>query len=89
MATKINVTVTPYDGDEFPEAASYPEYVATRLAAIYPGSDVSVEVGSRTKAHVYQDDMPDSSDMEAEVARLARVELWDDFCGDGYRAYTA
>lgn len=82
-APRIAVTTTPYEGEQFPEAPHYPEYVAGRLAEMFPGHQVDVSEGPRSAALVY------GSDVDAdEVKTLVEVDLWDDFCADGYRAYS-
>jgi len=81
---RINATVTRYEAaPEFPEAAYYAEFCAERLGALYPGYEISVEYGTQTRAFVYGGD----ADAD-EVSTMLRVELWDEFCDVGYKAYT-
>lgn len=85
---KINIETTAYDGDApFPEAASYPEFVAQQLVERY-GEPVECSVGSRTQAFLYGFG-EDESALADEIADLVKVGLWDDFCTDGYKAFSA
>lgn len=85
-AVRINVTTTPYDGDQdFPEAAHFDEYVAEQLAERFPGAEISVEFGSRSRVTVYGDDSIDEDD----VANLVAYDLWDEFCNHGYKEFSA
>jgi hypothetical protein len=81
---RINATVTQYDGDAaFPEAAHYDEFCAERLAEQYPGYSVDVSFGLQTRAVVYDGD----ADQE-DITSALKVDLWDAFCADGYKAYS-
>jgi hypothetical protein len=85
MTTKqIHVTVTPYEGTDFPEAVHYPEYVADQLSERY-GARVEYSEGLRTAVHVYG--FEDESETEREVRELLEVTLWEDFCADGYKGF--
>ena len=86
----INVTVTRYEGDvAFPEADHYDEYVAEQLAERY-GAPVEVSFGLRTNVSLYGFVGEDQreSDVEHEISTLVKVDLWDDFCSHGYKAFT-
>lgn len=90
MAKRINVTTTAYEGDvAFPEADSYPEFVAERLADLY-GAEVDCSVGRQTRAFLYGFDQADVNEDELtrEIVSLVKVDLWDEFCAEGYKAYT-
>jgi hypothetical protein len=92
---RINVELTPYEGDQpFPEAASYSEFVAERLEERYD-AEVCTYVDSRTRVHLYgfTADLSEAGqrvvvDLEHEIKCLVENELWDEFCSGGYRAYT-
>jgi hypothetical protein len=93
MTTKttkhINLTVTRYDGDvEFPEAEHYDEFCADEVAKLYPAFKVECEFGAKTAAHVYGTDL-DGRDLEREITSMLKVDLWDQFCTDGYKQFTA
>jgi hypothetical protein len=83
---QIYVTVTPYEGDNFPEADHYPEYVAERLADLY-STTVVWTVGSRTLVSVYKNGRREFSDLDDEIEDLVKVGLWNDFCSHGYKEY--
>jgi hypothetical protein len=86
---RINLTVTQYDGDQpFPEAEHYDEFCLEQIAALYPGFAVECGFGPRTEAHVYGADL-DGRDLEHEISSMLKVDLWDQFCTDGYKAYAA
>lgn len=87
-ARRINVTTTAYEGDEFPEAEHYPEFVADRLSADY-NAEVDCSVGSRTAAHLYGFEDQGNTDLEDEIRQRVQVDLWDEFCSTGYKAYSA
>lgn len=81
---RISATVTRYDGDEaFPEAESFTEFCAAQLAEMFPGYEVEVEFGGKTAAFVYGG----SADQD-EITSLLKVDLWESFCGEGYKAYS-
>ena len=83
---RINVTVTRYEGDvAFPEADHYDEYVAEQLAERY-GAPVEVSFGLRTNVSLYG--FEGQRDVEHEISTLVKVDLWDDFCSHGYKAFT-
>lgn len=85
---RITVTTTAYDGDApFPEAEHYPDYVAACLAEAYPGAEIDVSEGQRTGVSV-DGSADESADLQHEIATLVKVDLWDAFCTDGYKAYT-
>lgn len=87
---RINVTLSVYEGDDFPEAAGFPEYVAERIAAGWPGSEVEIsEVpdGQETRVFVYGGP-GDADDVAAEITDMAKVDWWNDFCDDGYKVRT-
>ena len=75
--TKIHATVTPYEGDDFPEADRYVDYVAAHLADRYPSAEIDVSEGSKNRLFV--DGEPDD-----EGAREFGASLWDAFCEGGY-----
>jgi len=90
MAIKrINVTTTAYQGDApFPEAEHYPEFVAEKLAERY-GAEVDCTGGGlQTQVNVYGFGEFEAV-VEHEVSSLVKVELWDEFCANGYKAYSA
>lgn len=84
--TKINATSSAYDGADFPEAARYPEYVADRLRADYPGAEVEVSEGPDTRVFVYgANGRPsDDHDLAREIVTAVGVTYWDDFCSHDY-----
>ena len=82
MATKrtSHVTVTPYDGDDFPEAASFDEYAGEWLHEHYRADgpcEVKATFGSRNA--IYVDGIPedDASDLLGAC--------WESFVGGGYQ----
>lgn len=82
---RINVTTTAYQGDApFPEAAHYSDYVAEQLTERY-GAEVDCSVGLSTQVFLYGFDEADR-DLEYEIASLVKVDLWDDFCAEGYKS---
>jgi hypothetical protein len=87
---RINVTTTAYEGDvAFPEADSYPEFVAEELTRCL-GVQVDCSVGGfTTKVSVYGYGEEDTSDLENDVTEMVQQTLWEDFCRDGYKAYSA
>jgi hypothetical protein len=87
MTKKINVTTTPYEGEDFPEAVHYPSYVADQLADRY-GVDVDVSVGPQTRVYAYGYEPQGNTDLEDEIKHLVQVSLWEDFCAEGHKAYT-
>lgn len=85
---RINIVVTQYEGDEFPEAAHYNEYVAEMVAAAYPGFAVDVSYGLRTAAYVYGVSDETAAEMGDWIVSAAKVEHWEQFCSDGYLQYS-
>lgn len=85
--TKIDVTYAAYDAADFPEASHYSEFVASRLTDLYPGAIVEVEErGHRTRVLV--DGVPDSA-LSEEIRGLVANELWEEFCAEGHKAFSA
>jgi hypothetical protein len=83
---RISVTVTPYEGNDFPEATHYPDFVAEALAEHYPNHKIEVLEGSKNRAFIYG---RSAHDTEADdIAELAQYGLWDEFCTEGYKAYS-
>lgn len=78
----INVTHAAYEGDDFPEAAYYSQYVASALAEQFPGAAVEVSEGLETQ--VFVDGAPDEG-----IRQQVSVDLWEAFCADGYRQFSA
>jgi hypothetical protein len=89
-ARKINIETTAYEGDvAFPEAEHYPAFVAAQLAEQFPGVEIDVSVGLKTKAFAYgADGLPDDSVDVDGIESQVRVDLWDAFCSDGYKDYS-
>ena len=92
MTTKhINVVTPSNEGDDFPEAEHYPEFVATQLAERYPGYEIDVSDGQRTSVSVfvYENGVftEERLAMDGEIRTAVQVELWNEFCTDGYKAY--
>lgn len=84
---RINVTVTTYQGDApFPEAEHYDEFVAKQLADRYAAT-VECSYGLRVHVSLYGFG-EDESTVVDEIASAVKVDLWDDFCSDGYKAFT-
>jgi hypothetical protein len=86
---RIDVTTTAYEGDvAFPEADHYPEYVVEQLANRY-AAVVMCSLGRvvRVSADGFGDDDYGNNEVEGEVTRLVKVDLWDDFCAEGYKAF--
>lgn len=81
MEKIVYVTVTEYEGDDFPEASSYIDFVAERLASIYRGIVFDVSFGLRDSCSPSFEDADD-------VVSLCRNELWDEFAEDGYTKYS-
>lgn len=85
---RINVTTAAYSGDvKFPEASSYPEFVAERLAERYGAEVDADDHGLETKValHGFGEDESATQD---EILSLVKVDLWDEFCDHGYKAYS-
>lgn len=81
-AATITITTTAYDGNDFPEAAGWPQWLTDQLAAEYPTATVEVEVGwsEIVKARWTEDDQA------TEVAiRALLPDLWEQFCAYGYQ----
>jgi hypothetical protein len=86
---RINVTTTAYEGDvEFPEAQYYPEFVASELTRRL-GVPVECSVAGKTAAHLYGYEDREEYDLQHEIISLVKVDLWNDFCDQGYEAYSA
>jgi hypothetical protein len=86
---RINVTTTAFEGTDFPEAEHYPEFVAEQLAERY-GAEVDCSIGSsgsRSLVVLYGFD-GEERDIQHEVESLLKVDLWDEFCDHGYKAYS-
>lgn len=90
-AKKINVEITSYEGSEFPEAAHYDKYVARALIERFHGVEINVSYGNGTKnrAYAYGFSADEESDISETIPNLCCYDLWDAFCADGYKAYSA
>lgn len=86
---QINVTTTPYDGEDFPEAASYPEFVAKWLKGVFPKFSVEVSEGQKSSVFVYADaETADDLGIDAEdLNSQIKSHLWEQFCSHGYLDY--
>ncbi len=86
---KLNVEISTYDDAvlDFPEAKHYSDYVAGRLVEIYK-CEVSVTKGPMTKVFAYGFG-DGEEDVVADVRSMVRVDLWNDFCSDGYKQFTS
>lgn len=82
----LNVTIPDYDGPDFPEAVHYAEFVAQRLNAMFPDAAIDVSHGG-FRTQVYADTAEDAEEAET-VRALVKVDLWDEFCTDGYKQFT-
>ncbi len=89
-AHKINVETTAYEGDvAFPEAEHYPEFVAAQLAERFPNAEIDVSIGSKTRVTLYGFRAAGDSYLEHDIETQVKVEFWDAFCADGYKAYSS
>ena len=84
----IDVETTRYDGRDFPEAARYDEYVAAELAERFPGAEITVSFGDQTRVNAYGADGMPAADVAEDLASEVKVDMWDAFCGEGYKAYS-
>ena len=76
MARTIHVTLSPYEGDSFPDADSlFEDYVLAELARQHPSTKIEVST-ALGKTRVFIDGEPDD-DMAAEIG----CEWWDRFVG--------
>ncbi len=75
---EINVTVTEYEGDDFPEAVHYDAFVSKRLGELYPGHTFNVSFGPRVFC-------PQTFEHADDVVSLCKVDLWDEFCEHGFK----
>ena len=87
-ARRINVTVTAYEGDAFPEAEHYPEFVADRIASLY-SAKVDCSEGQATRVFLYGFDDQGNTDLEDEIKSVVQVDLWEEFCAEGYKAFAS
>lgn len=75
----INVTVTPYEGDDFPEAAKFDEYVSGWLVEHYKDAgpcEVTTTFGSKNEIFVDGEPEADANDL--------LIACWDTFAEGGY-----
>ena len=65
----LNATVTPFE-DEQP--VDWAEYVADRLADLYPGAEIDVTYSSKNRAFVGREPLADFADL--------CVGWWEELC---------
>ena len=82
----MTVYTSRYEGNDFPESEHYPEYLAKRLAEAHQGVTFSVhfDVSDRVFGYGFGDELPDV----AGDVRAIMQDIWNDFCEDGYKAYS-
>lgn len=73
-ANRITATVTAYEGDQ-PGPRDWAGYVAERLRADYPGTEVSVEYGARNEAGT-------AGEVDLEDFSALAERYWDELCSD-------
>lgn len=87
--TTIRIQTTDFDSDQpFPEASSYPDYVAERVAAILRDLSITATVeceGGHLATRVFG---LDDDDLTKDFVSQIDNELWTDFCDHGYKAYS-
>ncbi len=77
---QLIVQVTPYEGNDFPEATNYPEWLAKCLSTNY-NMKVEVSEGPTERVQIrgaFEDDL------EEEIYG-ALSEYWERFCDYGYK----
>ena len=78
----ITITTTAYDGNDFPEAARYPRWLADQLAAEHPNAVVEVEVGP---SQIVQARWTEDDQATEAAIRALLPDLWEQFCAYGYQ----
>lgn len=85
----IKVVLIKYEVDvPFPEAEHYPAYVEEALIAAYPGYTIEVSTGLQTQVGVFEPNYVIAAGISCRILGLVKVELWDSFCAEGYKAYS-
>mgnify|MGYP006924837197 FL=1 len=85
---KIRIVTTQYEGNDFPEADSYPQWLADQISQKYPGAEVEVDEGPTQWVSV-RHSQPDDSDLDIEGAIGGVLPaMWDSFCSYGYQEFS-
>lgn len=86
--TTINITVTEYEGNDFPEAAHWHTYVRDEVSRLCAEAGISAEIdvsyGLQQVIHSARG--PEAEAVEA-IARDVLAEGWETFCASDYSAY--
>jgi hypothetical protein len=88
ITAHINITVTPYEGTDFPEAERWASYAQAAIADAHDGYMVEVEEGRANAVHAY-DAAGERDDDLSEAVLSSLTDLWEAFCADGYKAHGA
>jgi hypothetical protein len=90
MITRINATLSAYDGDGWPTAdEEFIAYCTERLRAAYPQAELSTVTAAVGCTHVfaYTASGPDD-DATTELTALCAQDWWEEFCAQGgHRVY--
>jgi len=87
----IRLSITRYEGDDFPEAEGYAEFCASKVATLYPDVPVEWSWCQETRVIFVGPTGPRSPDEATaeDLATLIRYDWWDEFCQDGYTGVSA
>lgn len=80
---RINVTLSAYEGDAFPDADTlYEAFVRERLAELYPTATVNVSTAQgRTKVYAYPTaGKPWDDEISQDLTTECAVTWWEEFC---------
>ena len=81
--TRINIYLSPYEGDDFPDADDlYEDFVLDAAHHLYPDAEIDVVTRlGKTEVFVYVDGKP--ADFEGEeMTAMCEVDWWEEFCND-------
>jgi hypothetical protein len=76
----VLILTTPYEGNDFPEADSYTEFVVRKVVQVFGSDLASVEVQSDARQlRVWVNGSPDSQ-IAREIGEHVRITWWEEFC---------
>lgn len=90
MINRINVQLSAYEGDAFPNADDlYQAWVQARLEKLYPGVKIDVvTMLGQTHVWAYPSAGPADYDVSNELTSLCKADWWEEFC-DSFRTESA
>lgn len=91
----ISISVTDYEGTDFPEASHFPEWCAKAVQKAFGSSEqfggAAVETeceGGALKTSVHLHGTTGNvEDLRNEILGFVKVDAWEAFCSTGYLAY--